>query len=197
MTNDSVLVKLNMVKNMEKNFKKILKIIMIPEILFILLGVYLYLYEELTAVIMSYLITTFIIVKGIAFIKTHFYNNKKLKLFELNIPYGILNIAYAIILVINIFTLRVDLNVLVGFYIIATSLIYIYVLIKLKKISKQSKILLSCVSGLITVFGVILSFNILSDILFFSNICGITFIFYGILNIMALKIIKKNMKKNR
>lgn len=184
-----------MVKNMEKKLNKIFKIIMIPEILFILLGIYLYLCKELTAVTMSYIIAAFILVKGIAFVKANSFNNKKFKIFELIIPYGILNMAYALLLIINIFTLRVDLNITVGFYLITTSLIYIYGIIKLNKISKQSKILLSCILGLITAFGLILAFNILSDILFFNSACGIVLIFYGILNLMALNIIKKYMKK--
>lgn len=185
-----------MVKHMEKKLKKLIKIVMIPEIFFILVGLYLILNNKVSAIAMSYLIAILIVGKGIAFINSNKHSVKKYKIFDLVIPYGVINIIYALLLIINIYTIRVDLNITVGFYIIATSLIYLYVLFKISNITKQIKSLLIAVFVLLIGVGIMLMTNILSEILFFSSACGTMLIFYGTLNYMALSLVKKNIDIN-
>lgn len=185
-----------MVKHMEKKLKKLIKIVMIPEIFFILVGLYLILNNKVSAIAMSYLIAILIVGKGIAFINSNKHSVKKYKIFDLVIPYGVINIIYALLLIINIYTIRVDLNITVGFYIIATSLIYLYVLFKMSNITKQIKSLLIAVFVLLIGVGIMLMTNILSEILFFSSACGTMLIFYGTLNYMALSLVKKNIDIN-
>lgn len=181
---------------MEKKIKKLIKIVMIPEIIFILIGLYLILNNKVSAITISYLIAIVIVAKGLGLIKSNKYSIKKYKIFDLVIPYGIINIIYAILLIINIYTLRVDLNITIGFYIISTSLVYLYVLFKTSKITKQIKSLLIADFILLIGVGVLLMTNILSDILFFSSACGTMIIFYGTLNYMGLSLIKKNIDIN-
>lgn len=145
---------------------------------------------------MSYVIAALIIGKGISFIKANSYRDKRNKKLELLVPYGILNILYAILIVVNIFTLKVDLNIVVGFYVIATALIFLYYIFNNNKVFKQIKVLLSVILALSIILGVILMANILTDILFFSSICGIVLIFYSMLNYMGLLLIKRNEEIN-
>lgn len=180
-------------KKIEEKFNKIILLEMGFSILFMILGIIMFMYSEIANSIAGTLIGIFFLIAGIIQIYT-FIDKSKIKLFRYNIFIGLLDIILGIFIMINPLLLVNILNISLGIWIIVEGLSKFILFYNLKMVKEESnKIFL--VSTLLFIFmGVVLIINPFISLVI-TKIIGIFLILSNIVNISDLVLLKRRSKK--
>lgn len=180
-------------KKIEEKFNKIMLLEMGFSILYLLLGVIIFLKSEIANSVAGILIGIFFLISGCIQIYT-FLDKSKIRLFRCNIYIGILEFILGIFIMLNPLTLIDILNISLGLWILIEGLnrgIYFY---QLKKVGEETnKIFLT--SALLLVFmGIIIILNPFRSIVI-TKMIGIFIILYNVVNLNNLVLLKRRCKK--
>jgi len=180
-------------KKLEEKFNKIVLLEMGFSILFVILGLIMFLYSEIANSVARTLIGTFFLIAGVIKMYTAV-EKSKIKLFKNNIFIGILNIILGIFIMLNPLPIINILNISLGIWIIVEGISKFILFYNLKNVKEESnKIFL--VSTLLFMFmGVVLIINPFVSLVITKTI-GIFIMMINIVNVSDLVLLKRRSKK--
>ena len=163
------------------DFKKVMLGNIFLTILFLILGVVIYLHPLFTLKTVGILISVYFIIMGLFNIYEYLIRNNN-PLFKMNIFIGIVLILLGIFTIINPFNMFKILTLALGIYLIITSLIKIFESIKLKKYGFDGWLVILASSVLELILGVFIAINPMASI----DIVEVTGIFIVLGSILEL-----------
>lgn len=175
-----------------KKIKKNYSLSLAFSIIFVILGLFLFIKPDITITTISYIASFILLVLGITSIFRYFKYDFEISAFDFDLVYGVLIIIAGIYLIINPLILLKIFNIVLGIWIIINSVVkfqYALVLRKIKSIDFKYVLILSIISFIL---GIILLINPLKTILLITQVVGIFIILYGMLDIINNFILKRN-----
>ncbi len=177
-----------------KKGKKDNNVSLIISIVFVILGLFLFIKPDITIEIISYIMGISLIVLGVISIIKYFKSDIGISTFSFDLVYGVLVIIAGIYFVVKPGLLEVLFPTILGIWIIINSVTkfqYALILNKLKKNDFKYILLISILSF---AWGIILLVNPLDSILKVTQIIGVFIIIYSILDIMDNFILRRNIE---
>lgn len=182
-----------MLKTIKKNYNKFFTTSIITSIVFLALGIFLFLKPETTISTISYIIGIIILLLG-AFSISKYYTNKNKSNIDFSLIYGILSIIVGIIIILNPTAIATIITFVLGFWIVINSIIKIQYSLDLKNHDNKAW-LITLIIGLLTlIWGLVLVFNPFGGALDITKLIGLFIIIYSILDIVECFILNKNIK---
>ena len=181
---------------MEKIMKKFMKSSMITSTILIILGILLIFQSETTVMAISYIIGGILIAAGALALVRYVRNVQGVEIRnELDIIYGIVTIAFGIIIIKNYLAIASVIPIVIGIAIIINSagkLNYSFQLKANKNELWKTTMVISIIS---TICGVILLFNPFKAVLGIMKIIGIFIIIYALLDLISTVAIRSSVTK--
>lgn len=181
---------------MEKIMKKFMKSSMITSTILIILGILLIFQSETTVMAISYIIGGILIAAGALALVRYVRNVQGVEIRnELDIIYGIVTIAFGIIIIKNYSAIASVIPIVIGIAIIINSagkLNYSFQLKANKNELWKTTMVISIIS---TICGVILLFNPFKAVLGIMKIIGIFIIIYALLDLISTVAIRSSVTK--
>ena len=172
----------------KKNF--ILSLII--SIIFIIIGLFLFIRPDVTIKTISYIVGIALLIWGIISIIRYFKSDYGINPFDFDLVYGVLVIIAGLYLVINTSALASVFPVILGIWIIINSVTKFQFSLVLKKLNKEDWKYTLLISFLTFIWGIVLLINPLKAALKVTQIIGIFIIIYAVLDIMDSFVLKKN-----
>ena len=163
----------------------------LASILAILLGITMIFFSKSVLDIISYLIGSILIIKGVLKIYYYFKYEGKYNVFNYDLSFGVFNIIFGIFCIIFKTELQNIFSIFIGIFIIYEGIIKISLSTKLNLIDTKIGFLSFLLSILIIICGVYITFN---EGLLITTI-GYTLIIFSIINIVESIIFNKNINK--
>lgn len=170
--------------------KKNFTVSLIISIVFVILGLFLFIKPDITITTMSYLIGAFLMVVGILSIIRYF--KSSINPFDFNLVYGVLVVIAAIYLFINPTSLQKFFFVILGIWIIINAVTKFQYALVLKKIKKEDWKYTLLIAALTFAWGIVLLINPLETALKATQVIGVFIIIYAVLDIIDSFILKRN-----
>lgn len=167
----------------------------IASIIFVVLGLFLFIRPDATITTISYIIGVALLVLGILSIVRYFKSCFGISPFDFNLVYGVLVIIAGLYLIFNPLLLEVIFPIILGIWIIINAVTkFQYALILLKNKKNDFKYIL-LISLLVFILGIILLINPLKTVLLVTQIIGIFIIIYAVLDIIDNFILNRNKEE--
>lgn len=182
-----------MLNSIKKYYNKFFTTSIITSIVFIALGMFLFLKPETTISTISYIIGIVILLLGAFSVVKHF-SDKEQNSFDFSLVYGILSIIVGIVIIVNPTALAKIITFVLGFWIVINSIIKIQYSLDLKKYNNNAWIPTLVIGLLTLIWGLILVFNPFGGALDITKLIGLFIIIYSILDIVECVILNKNIK---
>ena len=179
--------------NIEKKFNKILLAEMGFSIIYLILGVIIFLNSEIASNVTGILVGIFFFIAGCLQIYTYI-DKSKIKFFRYNLWTGILEILVSLLIMINPFTFINILNISLGIWLVIEALCKLIVFYQLRKVNEESNRIFLMSTLLLLFMGIILIINPFRTILITKTI-GIFIILYNVVNLNNLVLLKRRSKK--
>ena len=144
---------------MEKSLKNFTTISLIASLGFIIFGATIYALPQITIVAISYMFGILLIALGVAEIISYFITNKKKMVYNYDLVYGMVNALIGMVLLLNPQAIPNLLTILLGIWILLTSLIKIQFASMLKEVESKEWIITVVISIITSIFGILLMFN--------------------------------------
>lgn len=177
------------------DLKKILKkagyTSIITSIVLAIIGAVMFLYSEATIKVISYGLGAFLMVTGVVKIIDYIIQKGSYDLFNYNLVYGIISIVFGLVIVTNTDALGGIIGLILGIWIIYSSLMRFGLALKLKAFESKSWILTLIIAILMMICGVYIIF--VPDIIIAT--LGATLFIYSIMDIIEGITFVVNMKK--
>lgn len=177
---------------MLKKFNQIITERILISIIFLLLGIIILIYPQISINILAYMIAGLFIVSGIYLIGIDFYTRNLFFPMD-TLLNGIFSILLGVIILIypNIF--RVIIPIILGTYFIVTSILKLRIVSILKDIDTSSWILSIITTILSIICGIILIINPMDTSIALTIFAGIMIMIYSISNIIDMTLFKRNI----
>ncbi len=176
-------------KEIEKNFNKILFLDMIFYVGYAILGVIIFLESEMTNNIVGVLIGSFLLINGLIFVYKYL-DKTKIKLFKSSLIFGIINIFLGIFIMLNPLTLVNILNIGLGVWILIEGVNKSIIFIELKKVQEDANKLILVSSFLLILIGILMVINPFRSLVI-TKLVGVFIILDSIINLNDLVLLKK------
>lgn len=177
------------------DLKKILKkagyTSIITSIALAIIGAVMFLYSEATIKIIAYGLGTFLMITGVVKIIDYIIQKGSYDLFNYNLVYGIISIVLGLVIVMNTETLEGIFGLILGIWIIYSSLMRFGLALKMKALESKSWILTLIIAILMMLCGIYIIF--VPDIII-ATLGAILFL-YSIMDIIEGMAFIINMKK--
>lgn len=181
-------------KVMKKAFHKVIISSIVSSLLFLLLGVFLFVKPGLANEMIGYVLGTLIMIAGVNSLVKFFVNKSALRFFDFELVLGILSILLGAMIVFNPLALTSILTVGLGLWMIISSTIKIQYALELKRYQEESWLLTLIIAILIMVLGLLVIFNPFSGQILLAKVLGMFIIFYAILDIVECLLLRKDAK---
>lgn len=179
---------------MEKKIKKTFNLMLAMSLVFVVIGLFLFIKPDTTISIISYVIAGALLISGI-FSIYKFFNEQKLgNIFNFDLVYGVLLIIAGIFMITKPNALATIFPIILGIWIIINSVTKFQYALVLKKVKNEDWLYTTLISILIFIWGVILLYNPFESALAITQIIGVFIIVYAVLDIIDNFIIRKNIK---
>lgn len=172
--------------------KKNFKLSFVVSIIFIILGLFLFIRPDATIATISYIIGASLLVLGIISIIRYFKSDYGINPFDFDLVYGVLVIIAGAYLIFNPTMLATIFPVILGIWIIINSVTKFQYALMLKKIGKEDWKYTLLISFLTFAWGIVLLLNPLETVLVVTQVIGIFIIIYAVLDIVDNFILKRN-----
>lgn len=176
----------------ERRVKRTFNGSLIVSFMFIIIGLFLFIKPNTTISLISYVIGGVLLITGVSHIYRYFSNNDKLSVFSFNLSYGVLLIIAALFLIIDTKLFSKVINIILGIWIITSSVTKFQYSFALKKMANKDWIYTAIISFIMLIWGVTLLINPFKSALAITQIIGIFLIIYSVLDIINNFMIRKN-----
>ena len=178
---------------LEKRIKKRCNTTLVVSLIFVVVGLFLFIKPDTTISIISYVMGGILLAMGIFSIYRYFAAEEIGSVFNFELVYGVLLSIVGLFLIFNPTTLAKLFPIILGIWIIINSVTKFQYALVLKKV-KNSDWAYTCLISLLTfLWGIVLLFNPLESVLAITQIIGIFIIVYAVLDIIDNFIIRKNV----
>ena len=178
---------------MEGKIKRSFNTSLAISILFVIIGLFLFIKPDATISIISYIVGGFLLLVGLVNIYKYFTSENKLNVFSFNLAYGVLLIIGGIFLIIDTTIFAKVFNVILGIWIIINSVTKFQYGIILKRADSKDWTYTFLVSILMFLWGITLLINPFKSALTITQIIGVFIIIYAVLDIIDNFIIRRNI----
>lgn len=178
---------------MEKKIKKMSNTSLIISILFIIIGLFLFIKPDTTVSVISYIIGGTLLVSGIFSGYKYFTAEGIGNVFNFDLVYGVLLIIAGMFLIIKPNALASLFPIILGIWIIINSVTKFQYALVLKKIKNEDWVYTALISVLTFVWGIVLLYNPFESALLVTQTIGVFIIVYAVLDIIDNFIIRKNV----
>lgn len=178
---------------MEKKIKKMSNTSLIISIIFIIVGLFLFIKPDTTISIISYIIGGTLLASGIFSGYKYFTAEGIGNVFNFDLVYGVLLIIAGMFLIIKPNALASLFPIILGIWIIINSVTKFQYALVLKKIKNEDWIYTSLISALTLAWGILLLYNPFASALLITQTIGVFIIVYAVLDIIDNFIIRKNI----
>ena len=175
-------------KKSKKNFNHSLTI----SIIFVILGLFLFIKPDATINTISYIFGVFLLILGIISIFKYFKYEYEINTLDFDLVYGVLVSISGIYLIINPVLLATIFPTILGIWIIVNSVTKFQYALLLKKLNKNDFKYILIISLLAFILGIVLLINPLKTVLVVTQIIGIFIIIYAVLDIIDNFILRRN-----
>lgn len=175
---------------MKKIFNKFILISIASSVLFLVVGFLLMFYPQVSMRVISYMIAALFIIIGLILV----YNYKGAILLTNFLTAGTLSILLGTILLIYPQSLEVIIPIIVGVWMIITSVMSIQISISLKKIKYSGWIVTMLLSIMSIVCGLLIIINPQTGAEALTTFFGVMLVIYSVTDIMNIIVFKANVK---
>lgn len=165
----------------------------IISIIFVIVGLFLFIKPNTTISVISYAIGGFLLVSGIFSIYKYFSQDGLMNTFNFELVYGVLLSIAGLFLIFNPNLLATLFPIILGIWIIINSVTKFQYALVLKRVNNNDWPYTCLISFLTFAWGLVLLFNPLESVLAVTQIIGIFIIVYAVLDIIDNFIIRKNV----
>ena len=180
---------------MKKLFNKMMNLSMIASIIFICLGVFLYVMPYISATIIGVILGSLILLMGVYSIYKHKKNTSKLLVFQFELILGVISLLLGILIILNPLLVSIIITVCLGIWLLILGTFKINYALSLKKFKEDFWPLTLTMGIIYLVLGAILIFNPLSASMIISEIVGLFVIVYGLISLVETHLYKQNASK--
>lgn len=181
-------------ENIEKKIKKTFNLSLVSSIIFVIVGLFLFIKPGTTISIISYVTGGVLLLMGLISVYKYFTSYSVINLFGFQLAYGVLLIIAGLFLVIDTSIFAKVINVILGIWIIVNSITKFQYGFVLKRSKNSDWLYTILVSLLSFIWGIVLLINPFSSALTITQIIGIFIIVYAVLDIIDNFIIRRNIK---
>lgn len=175
--------------------KKSFTLSLIISILFIIIGLFLFIKPDITITTISYLIGGFLIILGIISCIRYFKSDYGINPFDFDLVYGVLVFITGLYFIIKPTMLAKIFPVILGIWIIINAVTKFQYALVLKKLKQDDFKYTLLISLLTFIWGVVLIINPLKTVLAVTQVIGVFIIIYAVLDIMDNFVLKRNEKE--
>lgn len=179
---------------MEKKIKKMSNTSLAISIIFVIVGLFLFIKPDLTVSIISYIIGGSLLISGIFSGYKYFSADGIENIFNFDLIYGVLLSIAGMFLLFNPNLLATFFPIILGIWIIVNSITKFQYALLLKKIKNDDWGYTVLISILTFVWGIVLLYNPFETVLLITQTIGVFIIVYAVLDIIDNFIIRKNIK---
>ncbi len=179
---------------MEKKIKKTFNTNLILSIIFVVIGLFLFIKPDTTISIISYILGGILLASGIYSCYKYFSSDGIVNMFNFELVYGVLLLIAGIFLIFNPNALASFFPIILGIWIIINSVTKFQYALVLKKVKNEDWIYTTIISILTFLWGVVLLYNPFKSALLITQTIGVFIIVYAVLDIIDNIIIRKNIK---
>lgn len=163
----------------------------VESLIFSILGIVLVCNPNSVMAVISYVLGSIFIIIGLAKIINYVQSNGKNDLYNYELLYGIMTAIVGLVIIVHASTLSTIFGIVVGLWIIYSSVIRIFTALKLRKLQSNLWIWSLCLAIIMLICGV---YTILDSRIVITAI-GIIMIVYGIIDTIENIIFINNVKK--
>lgn len=163
----------------------------ITSVISAIIGIVMFAYSEATIKVIAYGLGAFLMITGVVKIIDYIVQKGSYDLFNYNLVYGIISIVFGLVIVANTDALGGIIGLILGIWIIYSSLMRFGLALKLKAFESKSWILTLIIAILMMICGVYIIFA--PDIIIAT--LGATLFIYSIMDIIEGVTFVVNMKK--
>lgn len=167
---------------------------LIISIIFIIVGLFLFIKPDTTISIISYVIGGVLLVSGLFSVYKYFTAEGIGSIFNFDLVYGVLLVIAGMFLIVKPNALATLFPIILGIWIIINSVTKFQYALVLKRVKNEDWVYTALVSFLTFIWGVVLLWNPFASALAITQIIGIFIIVYAVLDIIDNFIIRKNIK---
>lgn len=178
---------------MENKIKRTFNVSLITSIIFVIVGLFLFIKPDTTISLISYTFGGVLLLMGLINVYKYFSSNNKLNMFSFDLAYGVLLVIAGLFLIIDTSIFAKVINIILGIWIIVNSITKFQYGIVLKKVKNSDWGYTIFVSLLSFLWGVLLLVNPFESALTITQIIGIFIIVYAVLDIIDNFVIRKNI----
>lgn len=178
---------------MENKIKRIFNLSLITSIIFVIVGLFLFIKPDTTISLISYTFGAVLLLMGLINVYKYFSSNNKLNMFSFDLAYGVLLVIAGLFLIIDTSIFAKVINIILGIWIIVNSITKFQYGIVLKRVKNSDWGYTIFVSLLSFFWGVLLLVNPFESALTITQIIGIFIIVYAVLDIIDNFVIRKNI----
>ena len=177
----------------ENNIKRTFNTNLFLSLLFVIIGLFLFIKPDTTVSIISYTIGLILIVNGLIEVYRYIKENDIYNIFSFRLSYGVLLIIAGIFMFIKPNLLSSLFPIILGVWIIINSINKFQYSLILKKSNNKDYLYTILISILSFIWGIILLCNPFKSALVITQTIGIFIIIYAVLDIMENLLIRKNI----
>lgn len=178
---------------MERKIKKMCNTSLLISIVFIIVGLFLFIRPDTTLSIISYIIGGTLLLSGIFSIYKYFTTELIGNMFSFDLVYGVLLIIAGMFLVFKPNLLATLFPIILGIWIIINSVTKFQYALVLKKAKNEDFGYKVLISVLTLIWGIVLLYNPFASSLLITQTIGVFIIVYAVLDIIDNFIIRKNI----
>lgn len=177
---------------MLEEFKKVFQFSILISILFILLGICLFLFPETIISMISYILGGIILVSGVISIIRYFTRKERITMFAFDLIYGVFSIIFGVIMITNPTALATVIPFVLGIWVIINSIVKMRYSFRLKDYNQSAWLSTFVISIVMLLWGFILLFNPFEGALVITQVIGLFIIVYAMLDLVEVSLLKKN-----
>lgn len=178
---------------MEKKIKKMCNTSLFISMLFIVVGLFLFIKPDTTISIISYIIGSALLLNGFHSIYKYFSNELIGNVFNFDLSYGVLLIIAGVFLIVKPNALATLFPIILGIWIIINSVTKFQYSLVLKRAKNEDWGYTTLISVLTLMWGIVLLYNPFKGALMITQTIGVFIIVYAVLDIIDNFIIRKNI----
>lgn len=178
---------------MIKIFDRVIKTSILSSLVFLLLGILLFVKPETTLTSISYIIGIMLIILGFISLIKYLTSEFKQSL-TVELIYGIVSMIVGVLLILNPTTIASIIPFILGIWIVINSAIKIQYSVTLKNYDSNNWVYTLTVAILMFICGLVLILNPFEGAVIITKTIGIFIIIYSILDLSECFLFKKNIK---
>ena len=178
---------------MKKVFNRLMIGSMVTSLLYVILGILLLLFPKIANEVIGYSLGGLLLVSGFLAIAKYFTNHDEVSFLRVELVFGVLSVLFGVLIFLDPLFISSMVVIVLGLWLVVNGTIKIQYALELKNY-KQEYWTLALFVGLVIIFsGALVIFNPFESIMTLTMMVAVFIIAYGVLDIMELFLLKKNV----